>query len=324
MEDTHAASAATSEKEQFEELKILPESFRFIDQVNQFLSLSGWTSQRMAKSCGISAATLSQFLNNKYCGDVDKIKVKIASVLEREKDKLSLKTINPNFIETSVAKRVFDVAKVCHMFCEIGVCYADAGTGKTEAAREYASRKSDVILIEADPGYTAVVLFKELHDKLGNGGSHNLHSTFAECVDRLSGSGRLLIIDEAEQLPYRCLEMIRRLHDKAGIGILLLGMPKLLSNLRGYRGQYSQLYSRVGMAAKLEALKEQDTEDIVKRLIGDTNGLWRVFHRESIGNARRLFKMIKRSIYLADINNCPIDTLIVEKASSILKVENMY
>ena len=303
---------------------VLPGLFNFIDQVHQFMALSGWNNQRMATACGISQATFSQFINNKYKGDVDKIKIRIADVLEREKEKCSLKTINPNFIETTVAKRVFDIAKVCHLFSEIGVCYADAGTGKTEAAREYAARKTDVILIEADPGYTSVVLFKELHDKLGNGGCHNLHTTFDECVDRLSRSGRLLIIDEAEQLPYRCLELLRRLHDKAGIGILLLGMPKLLANLRGFRGQYSQLYSRVGIAAKLDPLTDKDTEDIVKRLLGDTNGLWRIFQKESLGNSRRLFKMIKRSIYLSDLNNCPIDTEVVEKAASILKVENMY
>jgi DNA transposition AAA+ family ATPase len=307
-----------------EEIATLPEIFRFIDQINQFLLLSGWSRERFAKSCGISQATLSQFMNGKYNGDVEKVKVKIATVLEREKEKSTLRVVNPNFIETSVSKRVFDIAKVAHMFCEICVCYADAGTGKTEAAREYAARKSDVILIEADPGYTAVVLFKELHDKLGNGGTHNLHNTFAECVNRLTNSGRLLIIDEAEQLPYRCLEMLRRLHDHAGIGILLLGMPKLLGNLKGFRNQYDQLYSRVGMAAKLNPLTEKDTEEVVRRLLDDTNGLWRVFHKESNGNARRLFKMIKRAIYLADLNNSPIDSEIVMKASSILQVERMF
>ncbi|MFA5751085.1 MAG: AAA family ATPase [Candidatus Paceibacterota bacterium] len=314
----------TGETSESGKLKHIPEAFQFIDRVNQFLLLTGWTSNRMAKAAGISQTTMSLFMSNKYSGDTGKIKVKLTNILEREKEKLTHKTINPNFIETSTAQRVFDVAKVCHLFKEIGVCYGDAGLGKTEAVIEYAARKPDVILILADPGYTASVLLNELHDKLGNGGRHNLHQTFQDCVDRLHDSGRLLIIDEAEQLPYKSLEMVRRLHDKAKIGILLSGMSKLLSNLRGFHGQYSQLYSRVGIAAKLQPLTEEDSENIVKRLLGDTNGLWRIFHKESIGNARRLFKMIKRSIYLSDLNNCPIDTEIVKTASTILKVEVMY
>jgi DNA transposition AAA+ family ATPase len=272
----------------------------------------------------MSPATLSQFLNNKYAGDVGNVRKKLSTVIEREGEKLALRGTNPDFIETSISKRLFNIAKLCHLFQEIGVCYAEAGLGKTEASREYVREKSDALLIEADPGYTPTVLFNELHDRLGNGGRHNLHQTFQSCVSRLCNSGRFLIIDEAEQLPYKSLELLRRLHDKSGIGILLTGMPKLLHNLRGYRGQYSQLYSRVGMAVKLEALTKGDTENIIKRQLGDTNGLWRVFHKECGGNTRRLFKMIRRSIYLSDLNGCPIDSDVVKTASEILKVEKMY
>ena len=56
---------------------------------------------------------------------------------------------------------------------------------------------------------------------------------------------RLLIVDEAENLPYRALEITRRIHDKTGVGVLLIGRSILLENLKGYNNQYDQLYSRV-------------------------------------------------------------------------------
>ena len=49
-----------------------------------------------------------------------------------------------------------------------------------------------------------------------------------EVVNKLNNSGRLLIIDEAENLPYRALEITRRIHDKTAVGVLLVGRNILL------------------------------------------------------------------------------------------------
>lgn len=59
---------------------------------------------------------------------------------------------------------------------------------------------------------------------------------FSDIVDKLKSSGRLIIIDEAEHLPYKSLELVRRIYDKANVGILLVGMPatiKLLTEATG-------------------------------------------------------------------------------------------
>ena len=53
---------------------------------------------------------------------------------------------------------------------------------------------------------------------------------------------------------------IRRIYDKAQVGILLVGMPRLIMNLKGEKRQYAQLYSRVGIATKLNPLTEEDKE----------------------------------------------------------------
>jgi len=298
-----------------------------IEQIKQFLYVAEWTARRLARAAGISGAALSQFLSGQYKGDNLSIKVRVFSVIEREKEKLSLKTINHDFVETTVSKRFFDIANVCRLQCEMGVVFADAGIGKTEAAREFSAKRPDVILIEADPGYTASVFFRELIDKLGTGGNkRDLHTIFEDCVARLRKSGRLIIVDEAEQLPYKALEMLRRLYDKAGIGILMSGMPKLLANLRGYRGEYAQIFSRVGIASRLVPLTDHDIKNIVQTQLNSPKepDLWRVFKKETNGNTRRLFKLLRRAIYLADINDgIDITTEVVIEASTMLKIEVM-
>jgi DNA transposition AAA+ family ATPase len=42
-------------------------------------------------------------------------------------------------------------------------------------------------------------------------------------IDELRDSGRLIIIDEANQLNHKALEAIRVLHDKGNLGIVLAG-----------------------------------------------------------------------------------------------------
>ncbi|MFB5082527.1 AAA family ATPase, partial [Raoultella sp. C349492] len=83
-------------------------------------------------------------------------------------------------------------------------------------------------LIEADPGYTALVLLQELCESLGLSKRGTIHELSESCITALSGTGRAVLIDEAENLPYRALEVIRRIHDKAGVGIVLAGMPRLI------------------------------------------------------------------------------------------------
>jgi DNA transposition AAA+ family ATPase len=277
----------------------------------------------MGKAAGVSSSALSQFLSGKYLGDIDGVRAKVASVMKREREKAA--TAVGVFIKTSVSTRVFDVAQDCRLFGDIGVCYSAAGLGKTESVREYARQNPDVILVEADPGYTAKFLFGEIRDIVGGGAPRaNLHDIFQECCNRLKGSGRLLIVDEAEQLPYKALEMLRRLHDKTGIGVLLTGMPKLLANLRGRRGEYAQLYSRIGLAVKLQPLADADTALIIGRLLPKCpDKVQKAFGREAAGNTRRLFKIIARSKRVAQINNREVDEDIVRHAASTIKVEVM-
>jgi hypothetical protein len=304
-------------------LKDMPIDFQFVDSVHQFLVLSKWSLTRLAKSSGISASALSQFLDNKYPGDVAKIKEKLTSVLDRESEKTSLKNNNPHFIETSISKRLFEAAKGCSLFCDMGMCYGDAGIGKTQAVREYAARHADCILVECLPGYMPRAFLHALQDKICKSECKTLDAIFTTIVDKIKHSGRLIIIDEAEKLPYRTLEYIRRIHDFAEIGILLVGMPELLGNIRGFNNQYRQLFSRIAMAIKLDNITIDDARGIVGILSPGDEDLTKVFYATGDCNARRMTKIIKRAAYISQINNSPIDTKTIQKAAEIVKVEVM-
>jgi DNA transposition AAA+ family ATPase len=296
----------------------------FADGVKGFLEARSWSITAMAKAAGISAAALSQFLADKYRGDNTKLRASLEGVMAREKDKSASPADVKEFVETSVSRRVFSVARSCHVYGEIGVCYSAAGLGKTESTREYARQNPDVILVEANPGYTAHYLFRELRELIGGTSRSNLLDIFTECCQRLKGSGRLLIIDEAEQLPYKALEMLRCLHDKTGIGVLLTGMPKLLANLRGNKGEYAQLYSRIGIAVKLSPITDKDTAAVMAKLLPDAGEhIRKLFHKEAAGNTRRLCKMVTRSKHLAHTYKTKVTEEVVRTAAGMVKLEVM-
>lgn len=278
------------------------------------------TNNSISAAVGISPASLSQWLSGNYQGDNSKIDSLIAEFLSRENEKLLLGKKESKFVQTSQSKRIYEALRMSHLEGEIAVVYGEAGSGKTTAIKEYAAKHKDSILIEADLGFTTKILFRELHKKLGYDGRGIIHDMFEEVVAKLKDTGRMLIIDEAEHLPYRSLEMLRRIYDKAGVGIALVGMPRLVFNLRGKRGEFAQLYSRVGIACKVAELSGKDTEEIVHAYFPNSNGLWAEFHNQSKQNARHLSKLIYRSQRIAQINSTDINKQIVKAAAEMLLI----
>ena len=272
----------------------------------------------ISKSIGRSNGTISSWLQNKYKGKVDAIDAEVKAFLDREQERSTIGRRNIPFCEIRNALRVWDVAKTAHLNRQICVVYGDPGSGKTRAVKEYTANNPDVILIETDPGYSAKILFRNINRALGLSGLGQIAELFDNAVQKLKETGRLLIIDEAEILPYRALELLRRLHDKAHIGILLSGMPRLYYNLRGLNGEYMQLYSRVRISVKLETLREEDTKMIVNSFFPEQDGIYKSFHVVSGGNGRTLEMLLLNSAELSRMNKRRVDDAIIEKASSLL------
>jgi len=268
----------------------------------------------MARAMNISSATLHLWLNNNYAGNVKKIDDAVSNFIQIEK--LRNGRIRPDFVQTSIVDDVFEVAKTCHVENEIGVCCGNAGLGKTFAVKKYAIDNPDVILIEADLGYTPRVLFSEIHKKLGYDGCGTIHAMFTDIIDKLKSSGRLIIIDEAEHLPYKSLELLRRIYDKAQVGILLVGMPRLIMNLKGEKRQYAQLYSRVGIAVRLNPLTKEDITAIISSVIPDNTSIYPALSEYSAGNTRVLTKLLVRAVRIARLNNMEVDNEVIQASIS--------
>ncbi|EAS8529902.1 ATPase [Salmonella enterica] len=292
-----------------------------ITQLKDVMDTHGYSQGQVARAIGRSVTAMNQYVQGKYNGDIADMEERIANFIRRVREKQNALRIDERFVSTPTARKGLEVLAYAHQECEICVLYGAAGLGKTMTLKEYARRDDAVIFIEADPGYTARTLLEELCGRLRLSKNGNIHTLIDLCVEKLKGTGRLLIIDEAELLPYRALEVIRRLHDKAGIGVVMAGMPRLITNLKGKRGEFAQLYSRVALALDMgNSLDREDFDQIAIDLMPEAEDqkIRNALYDQAKGNARRLFKLARGVYRTCDISKKDVSVTAIEKFSEML------
>ena len=285
-------------------------------ELRELMEIKNFSMSYVSTATGLAKSTISMWLNGNYNGKNDKITDAMNNFIQREKER-SVENDLP-FVDISIVKYVSEIGRLCHTQGKIGVCVGRAGLGKTVAVKKYAKEFLDSILIESDSGYTAKSLLKEIHRRLGLSGKGSVYDLMDEVVRKLNQSGRLLIVDEAENLPYRALEITRRIHDKTGVGVLLIGRSILLENLKGYNNQYDQLYSRVKYTKIIDRLLIQDVIKILESIGQDTK-LAETYLLYSDGNTRRLEHLISHSISVAKFNRkAMVDETVIKQTSKLL------
>lgn len=237
-----------------------------IEFVKEYIAKTGKTQAAVAQELGISSGALSSFISGSY-KTPHTIVPKVRNLMEiSEKKKISLS--DPPFVETSVSKMVKNAIKYSHIRGKISVVYGDAGIGKTQAFRSYLRENNLAIGITISPTYASITGVNELLAEQLGVRERVARKITNEIVSRLRGSGRVIIIDEAQHLTVRALNHIRCLADEAEIGVCLIGNEEVYSKLKGSgKADFAQLFSRIGMREPVSI--HNITKDDVKRVFQD-------------------------------------------------------
>lgn len=269
------------------------------ENLRAHIEAQGKTQSDVARSLGVSVAAVSQFLAGSYAGNVARLADKVKRLLELESQR-AVAPKRPGFVRTSIAQAVLDVAEYAHINGDLGLVYGDAGVGKTMALQEYARTHPDAIYISVNPTVANPTgLLRKIISALGKNEFGTRMQERDYIVDLLRGSGRLLIVDEAQHLKLQALEVLRSIHDEAGIGIVLAGNEVIYDRMHG-RGeaQFAQFFSRVGVRRHLRSrISEADVRLILGPLADD---VFRYMH--NLANTRMgLRGMVKRYLLAAHI-----------------------
>ena len=289
------------------------------EQLYKYIEERDTSITKVSYSIPLGKSTLNLWLNGKYKGDNENIDVLVEEFLKRESTVKEEDRVEIPFCNIRNAEIIYETAQICRRTKEIAVVYGNAGLGKTRAITEYCKSNKDVVLIESDPKYSAKILFREFHRVLSLPVTGSIWDMFNNVVGTLKDTSRLVIIDEAENLSIDALNLVRRINDKAHVGIMLLGLPRLYYNMKGYRADYAYLYSRAGFVRQLQLLSLDDVTKIVQSIFPKSNGIANVFYRTSEGNGRKLEKLLKRSKDIMFYNGIKeISASVVEEVNKLL------
>ena len=224
-----------------------------IDRLREYLARAEKSEAWAAKSMGVASATLSQVLSGSYGADDEKH----IRAIDKWTEQQILRENAPKpagFVKIGVAEKIYAVAKWVQKINAIGVVTGPAGTGKTITAKAIRAETPGSIYIRVTTaGQSKLAVLQSLCVALRLTGVKMTSRQMEQRLNELlSGTNRLIIVDEAHKLVEKrkdeALHTLRDLHDETGCPMLWLGMNNLATYIQSGKNDFEpldQLNSRI-------------------------------------------------------------------------------
>jgi len=223
-----------------------PTTFR--DQFASWRSDRNMSMAAAAKRCGYNESTISRYLAGTMTGDQAGLERSLRDMMEAEARR---QTWSDVYIETRGCQDTETLLDLIRGACDIGLITGAAGLGKTTACRHYAATHESAILVTLSEGcgdnWSLIRLLFDQLDMRGWSRSRGGRTRGEAVIDRLKGSERLVIVDNAQRATLSGLRWLFDLADSSGIPIALVGNPEVLARVAGS----DQLSSRIGLRSDI-------------------------------------------------------------------------
>ncbi len=280
------------------------------EEFKRFLKAQGLKQAYVARSLGVSSSQLSQWMSQKYQGDTATLEAALRNFMDNYTTKRSESSESIPVQPLHNYSSAMFVAEEAVVNEEMVVLYGIPGSGKSVVAREFVSRHPEAVFVEVVPGIRPDSLLKTIAAILGIGGIRAGDELIWEIAREFGRRDGVLVIDEAEHLTVKGLEVIRRIHDFSRVPVVLVGTYGLIKNLKGNNGELLQLYSRI--QGRWE-FKESSSEDM-ERLFGSLSPVICRYTR----HLRRAVNLYAKAQRFAAMNQEPLNAGHIEAASTML------
>jgi DNA transposition AAA+ family ATPase len=196
----------------------------------------------------------------------------------------------------------------------MGLVYGEPGLGKTQTIKWWAF-KNDAILIRCNQMMSARWLLKEILDYMSEIKPYSISDSFEEVIRNLILTPRVLIVDEVDYLTMdknKSIEILRDIHNKTNVPVVLVGMTNARSRLK----KFSHLYDRLSEIVKFERFSKSDIKMIVKELseIELTDCAIKYIY-SNLNRFRQIVKVINKAETIAKANGLSsIDEILIKEA----------
>jgi DNA transposition AAA+ family ATPase len=291
------------------------------ERLEETLEKYGISQNRAAKDIGYSSPVLSDYRNNKYSGDVDKLEEAIVKWMGRLEQAHARKKVP--VVETEQLRKICNAVALAHAEGDIALIVDDAGGGKTTAARFYAEQNPrTTIYIDVVKGMNARVLTLKIAEALGMDTLRiNQQALIQNVSAALADRNMVVILDEADYLKADALEFSRRLvNDLGKSGLVLIGLPRLTGTIQNLKNDHRQLESRIGVYLPLSGLSKKDAKKIAQSVWPEIEDeVVDAMYRISRTDVRQFVKIIERAQNTMAVNKLnTVDLDVVETAAMLV------
>ena len=198
----------------------------------------------------------------------------------------------------------------------MGLVYGEPGLGKTQAIKWWAF-KNDAILIRCNQMMSSKWLLREILDYMSEIKPYTVSDSFDEVIKNLILKPRVLIVDEVDYLTMeklKSIEILRDIHDKTNVPVVLVGMTSANSRLK----KFSHLYDRLSEIVKFERFSKADIKTIINELseIEMTECAIKYIY-SNYNRFRQIVKVINKAETVAKANGLSsIDEILIKEAIS--------
>ncbi|HCU53338.1 MAG TPA: hypothetical protein DIC36_03340 [Gammaproteobacteria bacterium] len=238
--------------------------------VGELLDSGAVSQAQIARESGVASGTISQVLGGKYKADPAAVLDKLEKWTHAYEARAAIMNNDAyaqlgGWFRTFSAGRIYDALTIAQGTNDMTAIYTAPGVGKTHTAKHYQKQNNNVWLVELSPDCKKPrALLEEIAFAMGIQNPHHTPSGLRRQIElEMKNTNGLLIIDEAQYAEADGFEALRRLYDRTGCGVALMGNMLVYSKLYGGNTQRSQLdaaqrYSRIGPKVKINQCAERD------------------------------------------------------------------
>ncbi len=131
----------------------------------------------------------------------------------------------------------------------MGIFFGPSGFGKTFSA-QYAAHLHRAFYLEVGAFWSVTSFCDALLTQTGLGMSGTIAAKISVIIERLATENRPLIIDEFDHMvTNKKVDLVRDIHDKTGIAIIMIGEENLPSKLKRWERFHNRILQWVGAEA---------------------------------------------------------------------------
>lgn len=248
------------------EARMLPEdkaltqeqTFAVIDRFIKYVGDRGITLAQVAREVTYKDSVISQWKDNNYRGDMDKVTRAINVWMERDARRGDAKP--KDYVKTWVAETIRSIVFQTDKRLMMAAVVAPAGSGKTKVLKVLAEQMRGVYhYVSANISEKDFLM--ELALAVGYKKDYGTKGALLRhIIGELVKTKRIIFLDEAQNLG-KVVGAVRSIHDQAGVPIVMAGTADILDMVDDRSHGRGQLSSRTIRCNLLDAVSDADDPD---------------------------------------------------------------